>query len=97
MPSGTPVVAEPPAKPLVRVLIWTYGREDETIQCRLALTPDCSAYELKIQPPWNQAGSVSELFDDALSAFERQTSIERSLMKAGFVLAQFESALERRP
>lgn len=93
VPTGIPVAA-PDAGRLVRVLSWTYARDDETIRCRLALTPDCSAYELRIHPPWNPAGEPIELFDDAPSAFERQTAIERSLMKAGFVLARFESGLE---
>jgi hypothetical protein len=97
VPTGIPVVAEPAAGRLVRVLSWTFARDDETICCRLALTPDCSAYELKMQPPWNPAGASSELFDDALSAFERQSAIERSLLKAGFVLARFESTLEVQP
>ena len=96
VPTGIPVVAQPAAGRLERVLRWTYVREDETIRCRLALTPDCSAYELKLQPPGSPARASGELFDDALSAFERQSAIERSLVKAGFVLAQFESALEPR-
>ena len=95
MPSRIPLVPEAAAGPLVRVLTWIYRREDETIHCRLALTSDCSAYELKIQPPCNPAGGPTELFDDAQSAFERQTTIERSLMTAGFVLARFESPFER--
>jgi len=96
MRTGVPLVCEPASGQLVRVLSWTYRREDETLVCRLALTPDCSAYQLKIQPAWTAAGASSEIFDDALSAFERQTAIERSLLKAGFVLARFESGLEVR-
>jgi hypothetical protein len=90
------VVAEPAADRPVRVLSWTYRREDETVSCRLALTADCSAYELKVQPPWNPACPAIELFDDALSAFERQAAIERGLTKIGFTLETFDSTLKVR-
>ena len=96
MHAAVPVVGEPGVDRFVRVLRWTYRREDETVSCRLALSADCSAYELKIAPSWNPAAAACELFDDAVSAFERQTSIERGLIKAGFALERFESSSEPR-
>jgi hypothetical protein len=94
MPTQLPIVAEPSVDRLVRVLSWIYRRDDETVSCRLALTADCSAYELRTQSPWNPARASVELFDDALSAFERQTAIERGLMNVGFTLETFDSMLE---
>lgn len=94
-PMGLPVVAEPGVDRPVRVLSWTYRREDETVRCRLALTVDYSAYELVIYPPLHSARAV-ELFDDALSAFERQTAIERGLIRRGFALERFDSTSEAR-
>jgi hypothetical protein len=91
-----PNVAESGADRLVRVLTWTYRRDDETICCRLALTADDSAYELTSQRPWNLTRATVELFDDALSALERQSSIERGLVRAGWSLDRFESAAEPR-
>jgi hypothetical protein len=94
VPAQLPSVAEPTVDRLVRVLSWIYRRDDETVSCRLALTSDCSAYELRTQPRWNPTRASLELFDDALSAFERQTAIERRLLDAGFALERFDSALE---
>jgi hypothetical protein len=95
-PMGLPTVAQPDADRTVRVLSWTYRREDETVRCRLALTVDCSACELKIDAPLGSARASIELFDDALSAFERQTAIERGLIKTGFALERFDSTSEGR-
>jgi hypothetical protein len=95
-PMGIPMVAEASADPLVRVLSWTYRREDETVRCRLALTVDCSTYASKIQPPLNPARASIELFNDALSAFDRQTATERALINAGFALERFDSSSEPR-
>jgi len=89
-------VAERSADRLVRVLTWTYQRDDETVRCRLALTADDSAYELTMQRPWNLSRATVELFDDALSALERQSTIERGLVRAGWSLDRFESAVEPR-
>jgi hypothetical protein len=94
LPTGLPILAERAVDRLVRVLSWTYRRDDETVRCRLALTTDCSAYELKIRAPWSTAAGSVELFDDALSALERQGAIERELIKAGFALESFHSAAE---
>jgi hypothetical protein len=96
MPPQLPIAAEPTVDPLVRVLSWIYRRDDETVSCRLALTADCSAYELQTQPRWNPTRAAVELFDDALSSFERQAAIERRLFNAGFALERFDSALEVR-
>lgn len=64
--------------------------------CELGLTGDDSAYQLRIDPPWNPTGATTELFDDALSAFQRHAMIERILVKEGWSLDSFESErLER--
>jgi|SRR4051812_19521313 hypothetical protein len=99
--AGLPNIAALPdtaerAADLVRVLTWIYRRDDETVRCRLALTADDSAYELTIQRPWSSTHAAVELFDDALSAFERQSSIERGLVRAGWSLDRFASAAEPR-
>jgi hypothetical protein len=75
----------------VRILRWTFRRDDESVVCELGLNSDDSAYELRLNPPWNQAGSTTELFDDATSAFQRHAAIERILVDAGWMLEAFES------
>jgi hypothetical protein len=79
----------------VRVLRWTFRREDETVLCELGLNSEESAYELRLTPPWNMAGTI-EVFDDAMSAFERHASIERTLVRGGWMLEEFESQQIRR-
>jgi hypothetical protein len=96
LPTDVPILPERAFDRLVRVLKWTYSRVDDTVRCRLALTPDCSAYELRIHAPWSAGGGSVELFDDALSALERHAAIERELIKAGFALERFDSAAEAR-
>lgn len=73
-----------------RVLRWTFTRDDEALTCRLGLTADHSAYELRIDPPWNAVGVAVELFDDAVSAFQRHGAIERTLIADGWSLEAFE-------
>jgi hypothetical protein len=75
----------------VRVMRWTFRRDHETIECELGLNGDNSAYELRIAPPWNHLGATTELFDDAMSAFQRHTAIERSLVRDGWSLESFHS------
>jgi len=75
----------------VRVLKWTFRRDDETVICELGLTGDDSAYELRIDPPWNPAGTTTEIFDDAMAAFQRHGMIERILVQEGWSLDKFES------
>jgi hypothetical protein len=70
---------------------WTFHREDATVVCELGSTGDGSAYELRIDPPWNPAGLTTEVFDDAMSAFERHGAIERILIDEGWSLERFES------
>ena len=87
--------AIPSSELTVRVMRWTFRREHETVVCELGLTGDDSAYELRIDPPWNPMGATTELFDDAVSAFQRHTAIERVLVLDGWSLESFES--ERLP
>src|SRR4051812_15941359 len=74
-----------------RILRWTFRREDEAVVCELGLNSDDSAYELRLNPPWNPAGTTTELFDDAMSAFQRHAAIERILVREGWMLEGFES------
>ena len=83
--------AEPSSEPEVRVLRWTFRRDDDAIVCELGLNSDHSAYELRVNPPWNAAGSTVEQFDDAMSAFQRHAAIERMLVSEGWLLEGFES------
>ena len=75
----------------VRILRWTFRRGQETIVCELGLTGDNSAYELRIDPLRNAAGVTTELFDDAMSAFQRHAAIERILVDQGWTLEGFAS------
>lgn len=89
IPSDSPIAASPDRS--VRVMRWTFRREHETVVCELGLNPDDSAYELRIEPPWNPAGAGTELFDDAMAAFQRHAAIERILVQEGWSLDSFES------
>jgi hypothetical protein len=60
-----------------RVLRWTFRRNEEAIVCELGLNTDDSAYELRLEPPTNPAGVATELFNDAMAAFQRHAAIER--------------------
>ncbi len=75
---------------------WTFRREDEAVVCSLGLNKDDSAYELRLKCSDNNAGWVTEVFDDATSAFERHTVIERMLVSEGWLLEAFESELVAR-
>jgi len=75
----------------IRVLRWTFRRDTDSVVCELGLNNDDSAYELRIDPPWNPAGATTELFDDAMSAFQRHAAIERLLVDEGWLLEGFES------
>ena len=80
-----------------RVLRWTFRREEEAVVCELGLNGDDSAYELRVTPEWNPTGVTRELFDDAMSAFERHAAIERLLVDDGWMLEGFESEEILRP
>jgi hypothetical protein len=80
------------------VLRWRFRRNDQTLICELGLTGRDSAYELRIHPPWDPRGAVTEVFDDAMTVFARHAVIERALIEAGWSLEGFEShALAPRP
>jgi len=79
----------------VRVMRWIFRRHDESVVCELGLNRDDSAYELRIDPPWNPTGVGSELFNDAVAAFERHGVIERCLIEEGWSLESFESNVRR--
>lgn len=75
----------------VRILRWTFRREEDSIVCELGLNRDHSAYELRVNPPWQAAAATVEQFDDAMSAFQRHAAIERMLVNEGWLLEGFES------
>jgi hypothetical protein len=74
-----------------RVLRWTFRRAHEAVICELGLNNDDSAYELRLNPPWNLHGITTEVFDDAMQAFQRHAAIERVLIDEGWMLEGFES------
>ena len=76
-----------------RVLRWTFRRAQEAIVCELGLNQDDSAYELRLNPPWNLHGTTTEMFDDAMQAFQRHAAIERVLIEEGWLLEGFESVV----
>jgi hypothetical protein len=76
---------------LVHVLRWTFRRGDDAVVCELGLNSDDLAYELRLDPPSNPAGVTTELFGDAISAFQRHAAIERLLVHDGWMLEGFES------
>jgi hypothetical protein len=75
----------------IRVLRWTFRRENEAVVCELGLTGEDREYELRIPAEWNPTHRAIERFDDALTAFQRHAMIERTLLDAGWVLDGFES------
>lgn len=75
----------------VHVMRWIFRRDHETVVCELGLNNDDSAYELRINTPWNPIRTTQELFDDAVSAFQRHTAVERLLVQEGWSLESFES------
>ena len=75
----------------VRILRWTFRRGEHTVVCELGLNRDNSAYELRVNPPWNPTAHTTEQFDDAMSAFQRHAAIERILVSDGWTLEAFES------
>jgi hypothetical protein len=81
----------PAPEETARVMRWMFRRGSETVICELGLNRDDSAYELRITPASNPIGLATELFDDAMSAFERNTAIERKLIADGWSLESFES------
>jgi hypothetical protein len=76
-----------------RVLRWTFRRDHQVIICELGLNSDDTAYELRLNPPWNLHGITTELFDDAIQAFQRHAAIERVLIDDGWMLQGFESVI----
>jgi hypothetical protein len=74
----------------IRVLRWTFRRDEQTVVCELGLNCD-DAYELRVDPPRNPVGLATEIFDDATAAFQRHSAIERVLIGDGWSLERFES------
>jgi len=94
LPGGCRALPSPARS--IRVLRWTFRRDDETVVCELGLNADDSAYELKVNPPWNLTTTMTELFDDVTSAFERHAAIEKLLVREGWMLEAFQSEIVAR-
>jgi hypothetical protein len=77
-------------------LRWTFRRDDEAVVCELGLNADDSAYELKVNPPWNLTTTSTERFDDVTSAFQRHAAIEKLLVSEGWMLEAFQSEVVAR-
>ena len=88
---------DPASGRTVRVLRWTFRRQEEAVVCELGLNAADTAYELRVDPASNPAGVTTESFDDAMSAFERHAAIERILVDGGWMLEEFESKQVQRP
>ncbi len=86
-----PASAAPAADRAYRVMRWTFRRDSETIVCELGLNLDHSAYELRLDPPWDAIAGGTETFHDAAAAFDRHGAIERMLIDEGWSLESFES------
>jgi hypothetical protein len=76
-----------------RTLRWTFRRDRDAVICELGLSDDDSAYELRLNPPWNLDEITTEVFDDAMQAFQRHAAIERVLLDEGWLLEGFESVI----
>ena len=76
-----------------RTLRWTFRRNCDAVVCELGLNNDDSAYELRLNPPWNLREITTEVFDDAMQAFQRHAAIERVLIDEGWLLEGFESVI----
>jgi hypothetical protein len=94
LPGGCPAL--PPPARSIRVLRWTFRRDDEAVVCELGLNGDDSAYELKVNPPWSLTTTTTERFDDATSAFQRHAAIEKLLVSEGWMLEAFDSEVVAR-
>jgi hypothetical protein len=76
-----------------RTLRWTFRRNCDAVVCELGLNNDESAYELRLNPPWNLHEITTEVFDDVMQAFQRHAAIERVLIDEGWLLEGFESVI----
>jgi hypothetical protein len=76
-----------------RSLRWTFRRNQDAVVCELGLNSDDSAYELRLNPPWNLRETTTEVFDDAMQAFQRHAAIERVLIDEGWMLEGFETVI----
>src|SRR4051812_3104347 len=74
-----------------RLLRSTFRRGEDAVVCELGLNSDESAYQLRLNPPWDLHRMTTEFFDDAMQAFQRHAAIERILVAQGWTLESFES------
>ena len=85
-----------PAAPDVRVMRWVFTRADNRLTCELALADDHACYELKTSRGDRSSAPTVERFVDVSTAFERQSTIEGTLVKDGWSLESYESVIETR-
>jgi hypothetical protein len=50
----------------------------------------------RLDPPLDPSGSATEVFDDAMRAFQRQAALERMLVEENWTLEGFESEQRER-
>jgi hypothetical protein len=70
---------------------WTFRRDHETVVCELGLNESLSAYEIRVTPVSSALNPAGELYNNAMSAFQRHAAIERQLVGDGWSLESFES------
>ncbi len=73
-----------------RVLRWRFTRGDGVVDCELGLDAAAATYELRICAPGER--SSVETFVDAISAFHRQSAVERRLVADGWCLESYGSS-----
>jgi hypothetical protein len=76
-----------------RCLRWTFRHDRDAVVCELGLNADASAYHLRLTPARNAHASTTEIFNDAMRAFQRHAVIERELAEQGWWLEGFESVI----
>ncbi len=67
----------------VPVVRWTYHRDGDRLHCDLRLSNDLSAYQLQWSPPVPDV-PPAQLFDDAVTALQRQAAIDGRLRDEGW-------------
>ena len=77
----------------VRVMRWTFVRGEERLTCELGLADDHACYELRTVGPGRRS---VDRFVDVTAAFQRQSSLEGSLVREGWSLDSYESVVDQR-
>jgi hypothetical protein len=75
----------------IRVLRWTFRREDEAVVCELGLTGEDREYELRYPGGVEPDAPRDRTLRRCPDSVQRHAMIERTLLDAGWVLDGFES------